>query len=263
MKEKIKHREPTETTKKQILAACGNQCAFPGCSDIIVDREHGVLVGKIAHIRARREGGPRFDSLQIEDENRSANNLIALCGKHHDIVDARVDIYTIERLTEIKTDHEDKVENSADRSWIRHPNFAIQQIKGFHSAQFHYWIDRTGRPQIYTDRKLAIARTVFDIYQDIDKLCQLYKMAEDNPKVPVESLFQSYVKLNKNNANLDAETPWSPIAQILCQMAEVPEVTFGEFVTYLVKGGDATNLFSNRAQVLDKKVNKLNETSKP
>ena len=94
------------------------------CSEIIVDRNHGVLVGKIAHIKARREGGPRFDKNQTEDQNRSAANLIALCGKHHDIVDARTDIYTTARLEELKRDHEEKVENSADRSWLRFPNFS-------------------------------------------------------------------------------------------------------------------------------------------
>lgn len=78
MPARIQHREPTDTTKKQILAACGNQCAFEACSDIIVDREHGVLVGKIAHIKARSEGGKRFDPRQKEEENRSASNLIAL-----------------------------------------------------------------------------------------------------------------------------------------------------------------------------------------
>ena len=46
-------------------------------------------------------------------------NLIALCSKHHDIVDAREDIYTVERLTTMKTEHEEKVENSADRSWLK------------------------------------------------------------------------------------------------------------------------------------------------
>ena len=152
---KIVHQGPTETTKKQILAACGNQCAFTACSDIIVDRDHGVLVGKIAHIKARREGGPRFDPNQTEDENRSAANLVALCGKHHDIVDAREDIYTVKALHVMKTEHEEKIENSADRSWLRFPNFAMQQLEGFQSVQFHYWIDRTGRPQIYSRIQLG------------------------------------------------------------------------------------------------------------
>lgn len=259
----VEHRPPTETTKKFILGACGNQCAFTACSDIIVDREHGVIVGKIAHIKARREGGKRFDHNQTEDDSRAAANLIALCGKHHDIVDAKEDIYTVERLTAMKTEHEEKVENSADRSWLRFPNAVVGMIAGLGTVQVHYWIDRTGRPQIYTDRKLAIARTAFDVYQDIDKLCQLYKMTEENPEAPGKSLMQSYVRLDKNKAALDDDTPWSPIAQILCQMGEIPEVTLGEFVAFLAEGGDATNLFVNRVAVLEEKIRKIAEPSPP
>lgn len=251
------HPEPTETTKKQILAASGNQCAFTSCSEIIVDRTHGVLVGKIAHIKARREGGPIFDKNQLEDENRSASNLMALCGKHHDIVDARKDIYKIESLTSMKKDHEEKVENSADRSWLRFPNFASQQLAGFTRVQFHYWIDRTGRAQIYSDRKLAIAKTVMDIYQDINSLCQLYQMAEQNPEAPAKSLMQSYIKLNKDKISLDPQTKWSAIAHIFVQMAEIPDVTFGELLTYLVEGGDATPLFTERAKILEKKIKEI------
>lgn len=256
-KQKKTHREPTETTKKQILSASGNQCAFTACSAIIVDRDHGVLVGKIAHIKGRKEGSARFDKNQTEDENRSATNLLGLCGQHHDIVDAREDIYTVEKMVAMKTEHEEKVENSADRSWIRFPNTSIQQIAGFKTTQFHFWIDRNGRPRIYSDRQLAIARTALDLYQDIDRLCQLYKMVEENPEAPGKALLQTYVKLRKENARLETGTPWSPIAQILCQMAEMPEITLGEFVTYLVQEGDATQLFVSRAEVLKGKIDDI------
>jgi len=63
---KIKHREPSEATKKQILAASGNQCAFPTCDRIIVDREHNVIVGKIAHIKARSAGRITFPIYNID-----------------------------------------------------------------------------------------------------------------------------------------------------------------------------------------------------
>jgi hypothetical protein len=258
---KIVHREPTDTTKKQILTAGGNQCAFPACNDFIFDSEHLVIVGKIAHIKARREGGPRFDYSQSEEENRSFSNLMALCGKHHDIVDNRKDIYTAEILVSMKIEHEEKVENSADRSWITFPSSIVRpsNVEGLGAVQVYFWIDRTGRPQIYSDRKLAIARTVFDIWQDINKLCQLYEIVEQNPEATGKSLLQSYVRLNKAEANLDEKTKWTPFTHILCQMAEIPEVTFGELLTYMVKGGDATNLFTERASILDRKIEKLSQ----
>lgn len=255
----IEHQPPTDSTKRQLLAACGNQCAFSACSEIIVDRDHGVLVGKIAHIKARRENGPRFDHTQTEEENRSASNLIALCGKHHDIVDARPDRYPAEALFEMKLEHEERIEKSADRSWIRFPNYISRHIPEIGSIEVHFWIDRTGRPQVYSDRKLAIARTLFDVYQDINRLCQLYDMVEKNPDAPGNSLMQSYVRLDKSKANLDADTPWSPIAHLLVQMGEIPEVTLGELISFLVEGGDATNLFQLRAEVLEKKIQAIRD----
>lgn len=161
----------------------------------------------------------------------------------------------------MKIAHEEKVENSADRSWLKFPNSFVGQIKDLGHVTVHYWVDRTGRAQVYTDRKLAISRTAFNVYQDINKMCQLYQMAVDNPVAPANSLMQSYVCLNRDDANLDEGTPWTPIAQILCQMAEIPEVTLGEFVSYLVEGGDATNLFVNRSAVLNDKIRRIRESS--
>lgn len=255
MTKKVEHRPPTPSVQKQILTSCGNQCAFPGCSDIIVDREHGVLVGKIAHIKARRSEGARFDENQTEEENRSPANLLALCGKHHDIVDAREDIYTVDKLIEMKRIREEEVEGSADKNWIRPPNWQRIQIQGLESATVYFWMDRQGRARVYSDRQYVIAHIVQEIYLDLDRLCQLYKMAEDNPEAPASSLMQNIMKLNKASANL-GDTEWTPIAHILVKMAEIPEVTFADLLTYLVEGGDATNLFVERARVLEEKIEK-------
>lgn len=258
---KKKHGNPSVTTIKSILSAGGNQCAFDACNEPMFDREHEVIVGKICHIKARSEDGPRFDSKQSTADNKSFNNLIGLCGRHHDIIDKRVDIFSFEELAEMKHEHESKIENSADRSWLHFPSVISGHLNGLEAQTVHFWQDRHGREQVYTDRKLAIARTVFDVYQDINRLCELYKMVEDNPDVPAKSLMQSYVVLNKNKANLDPETPWSPIAQIFCQMGEIPDVTMGEFLSYLVEGGDATNLFVNRARILEEKISTLKKPS--
>jgi len=254
---RIRHPNPTESTKKQILAASGNQCAFPVCSRTIVNREHGVLVGKIAHIKAQSEGGPRFDADQTGAENCSANNLLALCGEHHDIIDAREDSFTVEILTEMKKEHEDKIEKSADRSWIKPPNSITGgskgTIKGFQQTVY-FWIDRENKPQVYDDRKLTIVSTLQDIYLELRKLCDLYTIVEDNPEAPGKSLLQSQSRLDKDKSSLDSSTPWNPTAHIFSMMAEIPDITFGEIISYLVQGNDATELFENRVQVLKNKI---------
>ncbi len=71
----IEHPNPTPKVNRQIIGLSGNQCAFDTCDRVIVNREHGVIVGKIAHIKARSENGPRFDPNQSPEENRSPDNL--------------------------------------------------------------------------------------------------------------------------------------------------------------------------------------------
>jgi hypothetical protein len=45
------------------------------------------VIGKIAHIVADSDDGPRADRQMSEDARRREPNLILLCGTHHDIVD--------------------------------------------------------------------------------------------------------------------------------------------------------------------------------
>jgi len=86
----IEHPEPTQATAK-LLYANAFRCARPGCRRPLysVDGETGIrtLNSRIAHIHARREGGPRFDLNQSADDNRHANNLLVLCLEHANEVD--------------------------------------------------------------------------------------------------------------------------------------------------------------------------------
>ncbi len=67
------------------------------------------LVGMVAHIVAREEGGPRGDVALSAKDRDSVSNLILLCATHHKIVDDHPRTYTVERLKEMKRVHEEKV----------------------------------------------------------------------------------------------------------------------------------------------------------
>lgn len=108
--------EPTEKTIKRLFALSGNICAYPGCLLPIVESA-GTITGEICHIRARSQGGPRFDANQTNDERHGYDNLILLCRHHHKIIDAQPDIYTADALQEMKGVHEGVVgrqEQAAD-----------------------------------------------------------------------------------------------------------------------------------------------------
>lgn len=98
---------PSVATIKKLFALSQNRCAFPGCSAVLVDKDSGKVTGRVCHIKARSENGPRYDSCQNEEERHSFNNLTLMCPIHHDVIDADTESYSVERLKQIKKQHED------------------------------------------------------------------------------------------------------------------------------------------------------------
>lgn len=97
---------PTTATVKRLFAVSGNQCAFPNCHNPLVDPASGKVTGRICHIKARRQDGPRYDPIQTEEERHAFENLLLMCPIHHDVIDADPDSFTVERLHQIKATHE-------------------------------------------------------------------------------------------------------------------------------------------------------------
>lgn len=94
-------------TVKKLFAYSGNQCAFKDCRAFLVD-EGGTMVGKIAHIRSPKIDGPRYDKTWTSEQCRHQDNLMVLCGPHHDSVDDvdREEEFPVELLEECKRVHE-------------------------------------------------------------------------------------------------------------------------------------------------------------
>lgn len=246
----VKHPRPRTKVIGQVIALGGTQCAFDGCDKPMFVPGETNLIGEIAHIKARKEGGPRFDPDQTAEENRSVNNLIAVCKEHGDVIDDEnnLAIYTVDRLQEMKREHEAKVERRADRSWVKYPNSITQMAPAedgsMQQITLHYWIDRNGQPKIYTARQKEIVGNLVKLYGDLNALCQLQELAMDNPDAPGSSLLQSYSTMNVDGTDPDTGKPWTPIAHILRTMAKMPEITFGEFTKCLLADGSyGTDLF--------------------
>lgn len=108
-----------EKDKIIVYGRCGNRCAFPGCNQIIIDKEKSknyYKVGNLAHIKGNKLGSKRYDSTQTDEERNSSDNLILLCATHHKIIDDQDDIYTVEKLEEIKIKHEKRVISEIKKS---------------------------------------------------------------------------------------------------------------------------------------------------
>ena len=99
----------SERVKKIVFGRCGNRCSFPGCNQVIAFKENFsdyANVGELAHIEGNKPGEARYDSNQSDHERNSADNLILLCGTHHKLIDDQEDKYPVEKLIEIKENHE-------------------------------------------------------------------------------------------------------------------------------------------------------------
>ena len=112
---------------------------MPNCRhDLIADEtetDDESIIGDEAHIVARSDDGPRGISNLTPEDRDKYDNLVLLCRKHHKIVDDQYVFYTIEKLKEIKTQHEvwvkeslqiDKVKEKDDLSYASYIDTIIK-----------------------------------------------------------------------------------------------------------------------------------------
>ncbi len=221
---------PSDTTKRKILAACGNQCAHPDCDELIIDLEHETIIGKIAHIKGRMSGSARYDPSQNDEERNSFSNLIALCGKHHDIVDKNPDQYSSELLYKWKQEHEEKVANLQDRNWIGFPSSIVRMEPDGTSLSLHCWVDRNGRPRIYTKEQLAICYTLLDFFKLIHGVHDFLGVIDQiNHESQIPWLKQQVKSLKLNEYGF-----FGSVHEIF-QIAQ--DIKFGEYTIFAVKDG--------------------------
>lgn len=98
--------QPTIKTIKMLFAKSGNQCAFPGCNNPIIENT-GIVTGNICHIKAKNTNGPRYDTNLSEKRKNEYDNLILLCSRHHQIVDKDPSTYDANVLVDMKKVHEE------------------------------------------------------------------------------------------------------------------------------------------------------------
>ena len=101
-----------------------NHCAFPECqTELVVDAtetDDESLVGEECHIVGKSSDGPRGESPLTAEQRDKYNNLVLLCSVHHKVVDDQSGEYTVNRLHEIKSEHE---------QWVR------ESLAGFDAAK--------------------------------------------------------------------------------------------------------------------------------
>lgn len=112
----------TRREQNVLCTKSGNRCAIPGCRKILVvdgsngDRES--LVAQMAHIKGEKEGSARYDAGLPIAERNLYDNLILVCPSCHKVIDDQPNSYTVEKLHEIKNQHEKWVLESTEKEVI-------------------------------------------------------------------------------------------------------------------------------------------------
>jgi|SRR6266850_513515 len=108
-------------TEQRILQLrSGNRCAFPGCNELLVKKTafgtRVTITGEIAHIISEKPDGPRGKHSLPPGTHDKYSNLIFLCSPHHTEVDAQPEVYTVERLRQMKMEHEETIERAVSKA---------------------------------------------------------------------------------------------------------------------------------------------------
>jgi hypothetical protein len=113
---KTQARYYTEKDIKLVWGLAAARCAFPGCrvECVAEETEHdrAATYGRIAHIAAHSDTGPRADASLSKKDRDKYENLLLLCANDHDKVDFQPNTYTIDDLRRWKNEHEQWVKAS-------------------------------------------------------------------------------------------------------------------------------------------------------
>ena len=108
-----KSRFYTAAVRALLWSRSGGICCFPNCNVQCVEEatngDPSAVIGRIAHIEAKSDTGPRANLALSHLQRDDYPNLILLCPTHHQVVDSRESTYTVDDLRRWKKDRETRL----------------------------------------------------------------------------------------------------------------------------------------------------------
>lgn len=226
---------PKTTTIKKLFALSGNICAYPNCSERIVDSAGNVL-GEICHIEAAEVLGERYNKASNDEARRSYENLILMCSKHHKITND-VKKYSTGILKQYKATHEkiylDKQYNASDNvvanaisKYMKQNNnnesagnqfnnqaetqnigsqIGTQHVHNYGSESDNKKININGARKVSQNLKHALETSKISASPpDTAVIDYLNELQEKHPR-PVELIATKILKFRKDNGRIKAE----------------------------------------------------------
>lgn len=177
----------TNPVIKKLYALSAGKCNI--CKISLFEKD--VHIGEMAHVIAKSPKGTRGDLSSIN--NNSYENLILLCANDHIRVDNDSVTFPVERLLEIKNDHESFIANVTDFS-----PFALKKRKNdieFLNAYFYY--TPFGRVRGLIDTLPSYYHIHLDIFDDmfdsiLKDLPAHYPLNDNNLQEKFKSFIQAY-----------------------------------------------------------------------
>ena len=158
-------------THKLLWGRSGNRCAFEECrNELIADEtetDDESVIGDEAHIVARKKDGPRGDHPMPFDDRDKYDNLILLCRIHHKQIDDQPNHYTVEKLIELKKEHEKWVKESlhpdteANKEDLSYASYIDELFKMLDIENYNGWTQSLishGQPSIGYSRLKEIEK---------------------------------------------------------------------------------------------------------
>lgn len=154
-------------TLKMLWGRAAGRCSHPDCRmDVFFDESEAdtpTMVGENCHIISESDGGPRSDPTVPLDQKNAYSNLILMCRNHHKIIDDPTNgerEYSIERLHQIKRDHEtwvrDQLGLDADKQ--QDEEYYVQIVDGWEDkCHVNHWLAWSssilshGQPAMHAD----------------------------------------------------------------------------------------------------------------
>lgn len=192
-KDSMARLAPKTEVLRALFARSGNQCAFPECTQPIINTKN-KFIGQVCHIEAAMEGGERFNLESNDEHRRSYENLLVLCYPHH-IETNDVEEYPVDRLVLMKKKHEQMFEKS---------DFKIDEAeltKLSHEME-KYWgdIERLNKiDHIFADSGLAmeingdnsffdVMASAYEAVEGIQNLLESFHNSDEELKSEFETL---------------------------------------------------------------------------
>ena len=93
---------------KILFASSQNRCAYPNCGKSLTGTVEGVdfFFGEICHIEGVNKKAARHNPNREREHLNDLDNLVLMCHDHHKVIDALPEKFTVERLRQIKKEHE-------------------------------------------------------------------------------------------------------------------------------------------------------------